>query len=195
MSLFRRSLTTRSSGFASGDFIPNSVTAGLGMLEIGARQLNNWRPHEPPTSFPSASHGPRSTCLHNSLLPRHHFRLPGRFRIDEENKNRTTGIVKKKTKNWNLCVTSKIYLERYNANWNLKFKPLKLQDVISLWALESHKNSIPINCDKFPKITATWLFFQSQNFTLCSYFLYHFFLYLEFWYTSFFYSFVTLQTT
>ena len=24
------------------------MTAGLGMLEIGARQLNNWRPHEPP---------------------------------------------------------------------------------------------------------------------------------------------------
>ena len=99
-------------------------------------------------------------------------------RVDEENKNRNTGIVKKK-KNWNLCVTSKIYLECYNANWNLKCKPLKLQDFISLWAVESHKNSIPIKCDKFPKITAASPFFQSQNFTLCSYFIYHF-LYLEF---------------
>ena len=33
----------------------------------------------PPTSFPSASHGPCSTRLHNSSMPRHHFRLPGRY--------------------------------------------------------------------------------------------------------------------
>ena len=48
MFLFRRSLTTRSPGFTSGDFIFNPVTAGSGVLEIGARQLNNWRLHEPP---------------------------------------------------------------------------------------------------------------------------------------------------
>ena len=52
ISSFRRSLTTRSSGFASGDYITNLVTAGLGMLEIGARHLNNWRPHDPPDFLP-----------------------------------------------------------------------------------------------------------------------------------------------
>jgi len=77
MSSFRRSLITWSSGFATGDFITNLVTAGLGMLEIGARQLKNWRLHEPPDFL--ASHEPCPTRLHNSLLPRHHFRLPGRY--------------------------------------------------------------------------------------------------------------------
>ena len=48
MSLFWRSLITWSPGFTSGDFIFNPVTAGFGMLEIGARQLNNRRLHEPP---------------------------------------------------------------------------------------------------------------------------------------------------
>ena len=79
MSSFRRSLITWSSRFASGDFITNLVTAGLGMLEIGARQLNNWRLHEPPTSFPSASQVSRSTRLYYCLRPRHQFRLPGRY--------------------------------------------------------------------------------------------------------------------
>ena len=79
MSLFRLSLTIRSSGFASGDFISNPVTTGLGMLEVGASQLKDWRLHEPPNFLPSANHGPHSTRLHNSSLPRHHFRLPGRY--------------------------------------------------------------------------------------------------------------------
>ena len=48
MSLLRRSLNTWSPGFTSGDFIFNLVTAGIGVMEIGARQLNNWRVHEPP---------------------------------------------------------------------------------------------------------------------------------------------------
>ena len=52
MSSFRRSMITWSSGFASGDFISNPVTAGLGMLETRACQLNNWRPHEPPDFLP-----------------------------------------------------------------------------------------------------------------------------------------------
>ena len=55
MCLLRRSLITWSPEFTSGDFIFNWVTAGIGVIEIGARQLNNWRLHEPPTSFPSAS--------------------------------------------------------------------------------------------------------------------------------------------
>ena len=75
----RRSPVTLSPGFTSGDYDTNLVTAGLGMLEIGARQLNDWRLHDPPTSFPSASQVSRSTRLCYSLLPRHLFRLPGRY--------------------------------------------------------------------------------------------------------------------
>ena len=52
MSSFRRSLITWSSGFASGDYITNLVTVGLGMLEIGAHQLNDWRLREPPDFLP-----------------------------------------------------------------------------------------------------------------------------------------------
>jgi len=75
----RRSPVTLSPGFTSGDYDTNLVTASLGMLEIGARQLNDWRLHDPPTSFPSASQVSRSTRLCYSLLPRHLFRLPGRY--------------------------------------------------------------------------------------------------------------------
>ena len=81
MSLFRRSLITWSPGFTSGDFIFNPVTAGSGVLEIGARQLNNWRLHEPPDFLPFCQPGVPSTRLYNSLMPRHHFRLPGRYSI------------------------------------------------------------------------------------------------------------------
>ena len=59
MCLLWRSPTTWSPEFTSGDFIFNWVIAGSGMLEIGARQLHNWRLHEPPTSFPSANLTPR----------------------------------------------------------------------------------------------------------------------------------------
>ena len=52
MSSFRWSLITWSSGFVSGDYITNLVTVGLGMLEIGARQLNVWRLHELPDFLP-----------------------------------------------------------------------------------------------------------------------------------------------
>ena len=38
--------------FSPGDYNTNLVTAGLGMLEIGARQLNDWRSHEPPDVLP-----------------------------------------------------------------------------------------------------------------------------------------------
>jgi len=56
--------------------------------------------------------------------------------IDEENKNRTTGFFLYK-----LCVTLQIYLELYKANWIMKFKPQKVQDLISTMELELHKNS------------------------------------------------------
>ena len=79
MSFLRRSLITWSPGFISGDFIFNLVTAGSGALEIGARQLNNWRLHEPPDVLPFCQPGVPSACLYNSLMPRHHFRLPGRY--------------------------------------------------------------------------------------------------------------------
>ena len=55
------------------------------MLEIGTRQLNNWRLHEPPDFFPFCQPGVLSTRLHCSLVPRHHFRLPGRYRNQRQN--------------------------------------------------------------------------------------------------------------
>ena len=79
MSLLRRSLITWSPGFTSGDFIFNLVTAGIGVVEIGARQLNNWRLHEPPDLLPFCQPGVLSTRPYNSLMPRHHFWLPGRY--------------------------------------------------------------------------------------------------------------------
>ena len=79
MCLFRRSLITWSPGFTSGDFIFNPVTAGSGVLEIGARQLNNWRLHEPPDFLPFLQPGVPSTRLYHSLMPRHHFRLLGQY--------------------------------------------------------------------------------------------------------------------
>jgi len=79
MSLFRRSLITWSPRFTSGNFIFNSVTAGLGMLEIGARQLDNWRLREPPDFLPFCQPGvPSNTSIHGST-PRHYSRLPGRY--------------------------------------------------------------------------------------------------------------------
>jgi len=74
-----RSLITWSPGFTSGDFILNLVTAGSGVLQIGARQLSNWRLHEPPDLLPFCQPGVLSTRLYNSLMPPHHFRLPGRY--------------------------------------------------------------------------------------------------------------------
>ena len=77
---------------------------------------------------------------------------------------------------YKLCVTLQIYLELYNANWIMKFKPQKVQDLISTMALELHKNSKPNSCDKFFKITARLPYFLCQNYTLdvfhLSYFLY-----------------------
>jgi len=57
MSSYRWSLVTWSPGFASGDYDTNLVTAGLDMLEIGARQLNDWRLHEPPDFLPFCQPG------------------------------------------------------------------------------------------------------------------------------------------
>jgi len=65
-----------------------------------------------------------------------------------------------------LCVTLQIYLELYNAKWNLKIKPQKVQDLIATMALELHKNIAPINWDKFCKITASLPYFLCQNYTL-----------------------------
>jgi len=63
-------------------------------------------------------------------------------------------------------VTLQIYLDLKKSNWIIKFKPKKFQDLISTMALESHKNSAPINCDKFLKITTTLPYFLCQNYTL-----------------------------
>ena len=67
----------------------------------------------------------------------------------KKTKNRTTGIFFYK-----LYMTLQIYLELYDANWIMKFKPQKVQDLISTMALELLKNIVPINWDKFCKITA-----------------------------------------
>ena len=40
---------------------------------------------------------------------------------------------------YKLRMTLQIYLELYNANWIMKFKPQKVQDLISTMALELHK--------------------------------------------------------
>ena len=61
------------------DFIFNMVIADSGMQEIGTRQLNNWRLHEPPDFLPFCQPGALSTRLHCSRMPRHHTRLPGRY--------------------------------------------------------------------------------------------------------------------
>ena len=79
MCLFWRSPTAWSPESTSGDFIFNPVTAGSGVLEIGARQLNNWRLHEPPDFLPFCQPGALSTRLHCSRMPRHHTRPPGRY--------------------------------------------------------------------------------------------------------------------
>ena len=57
MSSSRRSLITWSPGFASGGYDTNLVTAGLDMMEIGARQLNDWRLHELPYFLPFCQPG------------------------------------------------------------------------------------------------------------------------------------------
>ena len=80
MCLFWRSPITRSPESTSGDFIFNPVIADSGMLEIGTRQLNNWRLHEPPDFLPFCQPGALSTRLYCSLMPRHHFRLSGRYK-------------------------------------------------------------------------------------------------------------------
>ena len=84
MCLLRRSLITWSPEFTSGDFIFNLVTAGSGVLEIGARQHNNWRLHEPPDFLPFCQPDVSSTRLYCSLVPRYHFRLPGRYKYQGE---------------------------------------------------------------------------------------------------------------
>ena len=57
MSSSRRSLITWSPRLASGDYDTSLVTAGLDMLEIGARQLNDWRLHELPDFLPFCQPG------------------------------------------------------------------------------------------------------------------------------------------
>ena len=79
MCLLWRSPITRSPEFTPGDFISNLVIAGSGMLEIGTRQLNNWRLHEPPDFLPFCQPGALPTRLYCSRMPRHHTRPPGRY--------------------------------------------------------------------------------------------------------------------
>ena len=76
-----RSPMTRSPEPTSGDFIFNLAIAYSGNLEIGTRQLNNWRLHVPPDFLPFCQPGAFSTRLHCSRMPRHHTRPPGRYRF------------------------------------------------------------------------------------------------------------------
>ena len=72
----------------------------------------------------------------------------------------------------------------------MKFIPQKLQDVNSIMALESIKNSKPIERNKFFKITARLPYFFRQECTLFLFYL-SFFVYFVFLNDSFFYSFLT----
>ena len=79
MCLFWWSPTAWSPGSTSGDFIFNLAIAHSGKLEIGTRQLNNWRLHVSPDFLPFCQPGALSTRLHCSRMPRHHTRPPGRY--------------------------------------------------------------------------------------------------------------------
>ena len=79
MCLLWRSPIAWSPEFTSSDFTFNWAIAGPGMLEIGTRQLNNWRLHEPPDFLLFCQPGALSTRPYRSWMPRHHFRLPGRY--------------------------------------------------------------------------------------------------------------------
>ena len=81
MSLLWRSPTAWSPESTSGDFIFNLAIAHSGNLEIGTRQLTNWRLHVPPDFLPICQPGALSTRLHCSRMPRHHTRPPGRYII------------------------------------------------------------------------------------------------------------------
>ncbi len=65
----------------------SSTGRSPGILKIGARQLNNWRLHEPPDFLPHCHSGALPTRLLCGLVPRHHFRLPGRYRRYSNQKN------------------------------------------------------------------------------------------------------------
>jgi len=74
MSPSRRSLTTWSPKLTYGDYDTSLVTAGLDMLEIGARQLNDWRLHRLPDVLPFCQPGvplntPISSLAATSSLP------------------------------------------------------------------------------------------------------------------------------
>ena len=76
-----RSPTTRSPESTSGDFIFNLAIAAPGKLEIGTRQYDNWRLHEPPDFLPFCQPGALSTRLYCSRMPRHRTRPPGRYNM------------------------------------------------------------------------------------------------------------------
>ena len=80
MCLLWRSPMTRSPESTSGDFIFNLVIADSGKLEIGTRQVDNWRVREPPDFLPFCQPGALSTRPYCSWMPRHHSRLPGRYK-------------------------------------------------------------------------------------------------------------------
>ena len=64
------------------EFIFNLVIADSGKLEIGTRQYNNWRLHEPPDFLSLCQPGALSTRLYCSRMPRHHTRPPGRYTLE-----------------------------------------------------------------------------------------------------------------
>ena len=80
MCLFWRSPTAWSPGSSSGDLIFNLAIAYSGKLEVGTRQLSNWRLRVPPDFLPDCQPGALSTRLHCSRVPRHHTRPPGRYK-------------------------------------------------------------------------------------------------------------------
>jgi len=64
---------------------------------------------------------------------------------------------------YKLCVTLQIYLELYNANWIMKFKPHRVQDLISTMALELHKQVSQLIVINFAKSLPDYRIFFSPE--------------------------------
>ena len=98
MCLFWRSPTAWSPESTSGDLLFNLAIAYSGKLEIGTRQLNNWRLQVPPDFLPICQPGALSTRLHCSRMPRHHTRPPGRYKNRINTINIWNGLMEEKMK-------------------------------------------------------------------------------------------------
>ena len=115
MCLLWRSPMTRSPESTSGDLIFNLAIAHSGKLEIGTRQLNNWRLRVPPDFLPFCQPGALPTRLHSSRMPRHHTRPPGRYKLKEDFKplDNLTHLNDLKNLNLDFILTKSSYLKYF----------------------------------------------------------------------------------